>query len=163
MNRAAAAMKNFGSKIIADEARKRNSSVIVYVACKKLSKRSPDDFTIFIYKNENLLREEAVTLGTSMGRAIFLRNDDDCIGSYTLVAAIRRGDSSLDAIPPSDGVAALFDFRRENDSMKLIPVQPMLLSMDPTNVWLIGTFHIDATDTTWVNPTPNVQIGRAHV
>lgn len=158
VSKAAPAMKSFGSKVIADEARKRNSSVIVYVACKKLNKRPPEDFTIFIYKNENLLREEAVSIGTTMGRAIFLRSDsDDCSGSYTLVAAIRKTDNSMETPPPGEGVAALFDFRRDNDSMKLIPIQPFLLSVEPTNVWLIGSFHIDLNDATWVNvQTPTV-------
>lgn len=151
VNRSAAAMKHFGNKVIAEEAKKRNSNFVVYVACKKL-KRPPEDFTTFIYKNESLLHQEAVSLGTSMGRAIFLPPDSngDYSGSYTLVAAIRSKGDPSDNIPPGEGVAALFDFRNENDSMKLIPIQPVLLSSEQTNVWLIGSFYIDGNDATWV-------------
>lgn len=167
VNRSATAMKHFGNKIIAEEARKRNSSFVVYVACKKL-KRPPEDFTTFIYKNEGLLHQEAVSLGTSMGRAIFLPpdNNGDYCGSYTLVAAIRSKGDSSDTIPPGEGVAALFDFRGENDSMKLIPIQPVLLSSEQTNVWLIGSFYIDGSDATWVQSShlaPNQPMGMPQI
>lgn len=158
-------MRQFGHKYLMEEARKRRSGVVVYVACRRGSQHHQpcDDFTTFVYKQENLLKEDAVTIGTPLGRALFIQNDDvtgDSNGVYTLVAAVRMGLQDA-TFAPNSGIAAVYDFRRVTSSgpeamnemmMKTIPINPVLLSHEPTTVWLIGSFNIDLRAVGWLPP-----------
>lgn len=166
-------MRQFGHKYLLEEARKRRASVVVYVACRRSAQQQPsDDFTTFVYKQENLLKEDAVTLGTPLGRALFIPIDEttgDSCGIYTLVAAVRMGLQEVQ-FAPNSGIAAIYDFRRVlstgpesiNDfSMKTIPIHPMLLSHDPTTVWLIGSFNVDPRAVGWL-PSPQQQAAAAN-
>lgn len=164
-------MRQFGHKLLLDEARKRRAGVVVYVACRRGAQQQPsDDFTTFVYKQENLLQEDAVTIGTPLGRALFIPTDEtgDSAGVYTLVAAVRMGMQDL-TFAPHSGIAAVYDFRRVSSngpealnelSMKTIPINPVLLSHGATTVWLIGSINVDARSVSWL-PSPMPQANPA--
>lgn len=159
-------MRQFGHKHLLEEARKRRAGVVVYVACRRSAQHQPsDDFTTFVYKQENLLKEDAVTIGTPLGRALFIPIDEttgDSVGVYTLVAAVRLGLHDF-TFAPNSGIAAVYDFRRVNStgpesindfSMKTIPIHAVLLSHEPTTVWLIGSFNVDSRNVGWMPMPP---------
>ena len=144
-------MRDFGNRYLLEEARKRGAGIVVYVACRR-SANQPEDFTTFVYKQENLLREDAVTMGTPLGRALFIPADErgDVLGVYTLVAAVRNGLHEM-AFAPNSGIAAIYDFRRaEEHLMKTIPIHPVFLAQEPTSVWLIGSFQVDPRSIMWI-------------
>lgn len=146
-------MREFGNKELLEEARKRRAGIVVYVACRR-SLHQPEDFTTFVYKAENLLKEDAVTMGTPLGRALFIPAErGDTTGVFTLVAAVRAGPQDV-MFAPNSGIAAVYDFRRDGDHlMKTIPIHPVLLATEPTTVWLIGSFQVDQRSIGWL-PSP---------
>jgi hypothetical protein len=155
-------MRDFGNKDLLEEARKRRAGIVVYVACRRSLNQS-EDFTTFVYKSENLLKEDAVTMGTPLGRALFIPADErgDSTGVFTLVAAVRTGLQDM-MFAPNSGIAAVYDFRREGDHMmKTIPIHPVLLATEPTTVWLIGSFQVDARAVAWL-PSPAQQAVAGH-